>query len=485
MVLTKHRATGLFLVTAVVVLLLTGLAGTATASAMGAATSSSWGPDVARAPVADWQPLPAGESHWYAFNYAGDGSQISAQLQVEPAGSAGFVLWTPDQIYHWGLGEYVEPVGRSSAAPSSGGHQSWSGNFRSAGTYYIVVEHTGKQPVVSYYLLTVDGDGVTLPPFAPAPVPEAAATAQPKWTRSKANLPGDIDGTLVFQTAPGGLFYTMNVDGTNLKPITNGLDPVWSPDGDQIAFASWEDPRGIWVVDADGTNERRLFDWPRETRYPSWSPDGEQIVFVRQHRGRIEPTRVCFEGPKGQVCRVRPPDPHYNLGVVRASDGYFWEPLPSSTERSLSPDWSPVGDQVVYADVYGLFVQSADGQTRYQLTASNRDTTPAWSPDGEQVAFVRRQHDHWEIYVVDADGQNLRRLTETPTRPDGVVGSSVSPEWSPDGSYLAFLTDQSGEWEIWIVEADGQNPQPLPGPELDSLQLDYGYNDERALSWTR
>ena len=479
---------GTFLAAVVVVLLLTGLAGTATASAVAVAAGSVWGPDNARVPVAEWQPLNAGESHWYAFNYAGDGSQITVQLQSEPDGSTGFVVWTPDEIYHWGLGEYVEPVGRSSENPSAGGQQAWAGNFREAGTYYIVVEHTGKEPGVSYYILTVSGDGVTLPqsasPSAEAQVPATIPAPRLQGVVTRAAGSGDLEGTLVFQTAPGGLFYTISVDGTNLQPITTGLDPLWSPDGNQIAFARWEDPRGIWVIDADGSNGRRVFDWPRETRYPSWSPDGKQIVFGRQYRGRVEPSRVCFEGQKGQMCFVRPPDPHYNLGVVRVADGYFWEPLPSTSERSMTPDWSPVGEQVVYADVYGLFVQSVDGQTRYQLTDNNRDTTPVWSPDGRHVAFVRRQHDHREIYVVDNDGRNLRRLTSTPAKPDGVQGNSLSPAWSPDGSHIAFLSDRTGEWQIWVMEADGRNPRALFASELDDLKLDYTFNDERALDWT-
>jgi TolB protein len=139
---------------------------------------------------------------------------------------------------------------------------------------------------------------------------------------------------------------------------------------------------------------------------------------------------------------------------------------------------------MVYVDVYGLFVQSADGQTRDQLTNSNLDTSPVWSPDGDQAAFVHRQHDHWEVCVVDADGSNLTRLTKTTALPDGTAANSVSPAWSPDGSYIAFLTNRSGEWEIWVMESDGSNAQPLFDTELDGVTLEYSFNGERAISWT-
>jgi hypothetical protein len=463
-----------------------------TPSAVKAEPDGTWGPDRALTPTGDWDPLSAGESQWYAFQYAGDGSQIEVRFEVVPEGSSTFVVWTPEQIWHWGLGEYVEPVGRGSEDPRVKGTLVWSGNFPTSGTYYVVVEHADTHAGASHYLLDVSGNGVSLSKPTPASAPAKTQTG----TRAQTTPPGDPTGKLVFQTTFGGTFHAIKVDGTGLQPVTHGIDPVWSPDGQQIAFVRWEDPRGVWVVGANGANvsggERRVFDW-HETRWPSWSPDGEQIVFSRQHRGRREPTEKCVVRTGRLFCFTRPPNPHYNLGVVRLADGSFWEPLPSSSERSLTPDWSPHGEQIVYEDVYGLFVQSADGQTRYQLTNDNKDTSPVWSPDGApdgdpsggQVAFVRRQHDHWEIYVVDSDGRNLTRLTDTPTLPNGTPGNSVSPAWSPDGQYIAFLTDRTGEWEIWVMTANGSSQRPMFDTELDGLTLEYSFNGERAISWTR
>jgi TolB protein len=165
-------------------------------------------------------------------------------------------------------------------------------------------------------------------------------------------------------------------------------------------------------------------------------------------------------------------------------DGSFWEPQPSA-DNSYTPAWSPTGDQIVFNGLFGLQVQSVDGKQSYQLTSDRYDATPVWSPDGKKVAFVRRQHDHWEIYVVDADGGNVRRLTDTPALPDGTAGSSVSPAWSPDGKSIAFLTNRTGEWEIWVMGANGNSAGPMFGTELDGLTLTYAFANERAISWTQ
>jgi TolB protein len=442
------------------------------------------GPDDALVPASGWQQLGVGQSRWYAFQYLGDRSQVRVQMQVQPAGSAGFAVWTPRDAQQWRLGLQVEPVGRGSVDPSVQGNLVWSGSFDIAGTYYVVVEHSGNQPGRSYYLLQISGSSVSLS----LPTPAATATRQPAGPRPQSNAPFEPTGKLAFETTVGGEIYVINADGTGLRRLTSGIDPVWSPSGRQIAFSRWQEPRGVWVIDADGSGERRVFDWT-ETRWPSWSPDGSQIVFSRQHGGETEDVQRCFFGH----CFTIPANPNWELGIVRLADGSFREPAsPQYSPARRAPSWSPTGERLVYADVHGLKVQSLDGSVSYDITSEGRDTSPTWSPDGNRVAFVRRQHDHWEIYAVNGDSTGLSRLTTTPSRPDGTPGNSVSPAWSPappqggpGGPYIAFLTDRTGKWEIWVMRADGSDQQPLFRSALDGLALEYAFDAERAISWTQ
>jgi TolB protein len=138
----------------------------------------------------------------------------------------------------------------------------------------------------------------------------------------------------------------------------------------------------------------------------------------------------------------------------------------------------------VYDGEQGLMVQYLENNATHQITDHAQDTSPVWSPDGTRVAFTRRQHDHWEVWAVDADGRNLKRLTVAPKKPNGEVADSAAAAWSPDGQYLAFLTNRTGKWEIWIMNAGGANPRPMFATALDGLPIEYSAVSERAISWT-
>lgn len=460
---------------AVLSLALLALAGPAAAT-----PPAGTGPEDALTPADEWKQIGPDKSRWYAFHYAGDGSQIQVRLEMEPDGSATFAVWTPAGVRDRGLGLEADPVGHGSPDPYAEKTLTWSGGFNIAGTYYVVIEHSGAQPGKSYYLLTVSGSGVSLSAPTPTPAPKPKPGPKPA-------APSKPTGRLVFQTTVGGDFYTIDVAGADvagsLQRVTKGFDPAWSPGGGQIAFVRWQEPRGVWVVDVDTGHEWRAFDWS-EARWPSWSPDGSQVLFTRQHGGRQEDKERCFWG----FCFTFPARPNWRLGVVRLADGYFYEP--PSAKVSQAPHWSPDGEHVVFAGEQGLRVESLraqglDGAVSYLISHDYRDTSPVWSPTGQQVAFVRRQHDHWEVYVVDADGGNLRRLTDTPRKPNGEVGHSASPAWSPDGQYLAFLTDRRGKWEIWVMRANGSGQRPLFRDALDGLRIEYSHTGDRAISWTR
>jgi TolB protein len=436
-----------------------------------AARSTSSGPDDAVAPDDAWHPINPGAEHWYAFYYAGDGSPFQIRLQAVPEGSAAFALWTPHDRRLWADGAEVEPVGRGSPDPTADDTLVWSGSFNTGGTYYLIVEHAGSQPGPSYYTLDVTGDGVSLaPPAEPTPVP----AAQPEPTQ-----PTAPSGKILFQTTIGGTFYSIHADGSNLQPLTDGVDPIWSPDGSQIAFTRWREPRGLWIANADGSNEWRAFD-ASHARWPSWSPDGQEILFSRKTgAGRQDETEFCFRG----LCFTFPAHPHWRPGILRPGDGSFRELL--SSEIAHAPMWSPDASAIVYDDIQGLRIQNMDKSVYYMITTDPRDTGPAWAPDGRRVAFTRWQHDHWEVYVVDDSGQNLARLTTTPAKPDGKVGNSAAPAWAPDGQYIAFLTDRSGQWEIWLMRADGSAQKPMFQDQLGGLPIEYTFQSERAISWTQ
>lgn len=106
------------------------------------------------------------------------------------------------------------------------------------------------------------------------------------------------------------------------------------------------------------------------------------------------------------------------------------------------------------AGAAGLYRVTLEGvETR--LTRENYAAThPAWSPDGKLIAFNAREAGREEIFVMDADGSNVRQLTEN-------AGNNYYPSWSPDSKQIAFASNRNGSFQVFVMQADGANVRPL------------------------
>jgi TolB protein len=71
-----------------------------------------------------------------------------------------------------------------------------------------------------------------------------------------------------------------------------------------------------------------------------------------------------------------------------------------------------------------------------------------WSPDGSSIAFASNRDEKWEIYVMNADGTEPRRLTD-------ISGDNVAPSWSPDGDFIVFARYTDTNWKLYRMNADG------------------------------
>ncbi|NIO68795.1 MAG: SH3 domain-containing protein, partial [Anaerolineae bacterium] len=143
-----------------------------------------------------------------------------------------------------------------------------------AGTW-LQIAYSGREAWIAAAYVDLSDSLVTVPVVsAPLlPTPSAAMESAPVAAQAAPVPTSELTGKLVFQVCNGCDIYVINADGSGLRRLTDGMDPAWSPDGKKVAFARWRDPRGIYVIDEDGSNETLLFGWS-EAKAPAWSPDG-------------------------------------------------------------------------------------------------------------------------------------------------------------------------------------------------------------------
>lgn len=141
------------------------------------ALAAGSGPQDTMAPVGTWTAIDKGQRHWYAFEYDGEGDAIEVSMTAEPSAGAMFHVLTNAQVQAWQQDGDLEGCGCGTENENMAADSFWTGNFNSAGTYYIVVEHSGVHDGLVDYALEASGKGVTTTSPAVVRVEVVAAPA--------------------------------------------------------------------------------------------------------------------------------------------------------------------------------------------------------------------------------------------------------------------------------------------------------------------
>ncbi|MFO7634573.1 MAG: hypothetical protein R6W76_18630 [Caldilinea sp.] len=211
--------------------------------------------------------------------------------------------------------------------------------------------------------------------------------------------------------------------------VQDAAQPSLRSDGGRLAYRNLRnDMAGISSYDPGSGLQLRFSNYPEDT-LPSWNAQGSRIVFASNREG----------------------DRRWRIYVMWAEENGGTDTLTFGE----SPHWHPSADLIVYrgcdesGNRCGLWTISSSGANPAQLTATPADERPQWAPSGNFVTFMSNARDgNYEIYKVDVTSREVTRLTESSS-------VDILPTVSPDGRWIAFVSNRDGSWKVYAVPSTG------------------------------
>ena len=238
------------------------------------------------------------------------------------------------------------------------------------------------------------------------------------------------------------------VDGRDRRQLTtNGsknVDPVWSPDGSQLLFSSNRGPSDttyhfdIYAINPDGTGRTRVtYDLRAISVGPIWAPDGRHIAFWRGHL-------------KGELAVG-------NVDLMDANGGHIRALSHIKSAQFAVHGWSPDSTRILFTSTVGnpfgpgyMEVMNADGTHIRRIGHPfGDDDQPTWSPNGVEIAYSSQEHKEG-IYLTTVAGKQTIQLTRSTEAED-----HLQPGWSPDGTAIAFAGTFEVPSDLFVMNADG------------------------------
>jgi len=280
------------------------------------------------------------------------------------------------------------------------------------------------------HVFSVAPDGSGLSRILRTPQPLSVA----KWSPNGAQV---VFTRMVRSRGPFEI-YVANADGSGVRRLTRhgaySIAPSWSPDGRRIAYVTDKDgvparsesdplpPLQLYVMNADGTRNRRLTRTRTQASDPTWSPDSRRIAYMV-----FRASGSRFDG---------------SIAVIGANGARRGQLTRPGGGDELNPNWSPDGRTIVYETTRwfdrrqsDIAVMNPDGSGKRRLTRSSVfDTNPVWSPDGTRIAFTSDRDNRglsrvrlgrgFELYTMASDGTDVFRVTRNSV-------SDRFPDWQP------------------------------------------------------
>ncbi len=219
----------------------------------------------------------------------------------------------------------------------------------------------------------------------------------------------------------------------------------------------------LWDVAADEMRIGRRYVWsPKLVRKIAHRFADEIVQHLFRLREKIFTSKIAFVSNRDGNKEIYLMD-YDGENVVR---------ITQNQHLDLFPDLRPRHHQIVFSSFSKnmaslLIFDLLTGDRRTLVSRGGLNTTPEWSPDGQRIVFVSAMDGNAELYTVGADGTGLKRLTFSPA-------IESSPTWSPTGQQIAFTSDRTGRPQIYVMDSDGSNVRQM---------TKFGeYNDSAAWS---
>jgi TolB protein len=234
--------------------------------------------------------------------------------------------------------------------------------------------------------------------------------------------------------------WVADADGENAQSALASTEPIispaWSPDGNQLAYVSFESRKPVIYVHNVGTGKRRLIaNFKGSNSAPAWSPDGKNLALTLSRDGGSQ------------------------LFVLNATGG---EPrrLTQSNSIDTEPVYSPDGQNIYFVSDRGgspqIYKMGVTGQGVERVTfTGSYNISPAISPDGRWMAYISRVGGAFKLHLMELGSANVNAITET--------SADESPSFSPNSKLVVYATQNQGREALMTTTLDGKVRAKLSG----------------------